>query len=342
MKTRPVTITDIAKVLNLAPSTVSRALHNSPSIGVKTKRAVVGLAKKLDYQPNLLAISLLTKKTKTIGLIVPEITSYFFATAINGIQDVLGPQGYRLLISQSNESFEEEKKILEALSHVRVDGILISPSITTSDYGHLERLKSAGMPLVIFDRDCQGFEGDKVLVDDYDGAFQAVEYLIKTGCKRIAHIVGPTGLSISKSRLNGYLDALKQNNIPINPDLIVTSKGFTSECGEEVVIKLLDLEVPPDAIFVINDQVAIGAMLVIRNKGFVIPDDISVIGFDDEPYCAYFNPSLSSVWQPIYGMGMLSAKILLNHCEEKPNLNLNRREIFKPELMLRDSTKKIG
>ncbi|UJH92996.1 substrate-binding domain-containing protein [Antarcticibacterium sp. 1MA-6-2] len=259
---------------------------------------------------------------------------------MNGVQDVLVPKGYRLLISQSNESPEEEQRLIEALSQVRVDGIIISPSITTSDYKHLQNLKSTGMPLIVFDRDCPDFEGDKVLVDDYDGAFQAVEYLIKTGCKRIAHIVGPTGVSISKSRLRGYLDALRQYNLPIIHDLIVTSKGFTSECGEEVVIRLLDLKDPPDAIFVVNDQVAIGAMLVIRNRGFVIPDDISVIGFDDEPYCAYSYPSLSSVWQPIYGMGMLSAKILLNHCEENLNLNLNRREIFKPELMLRDSTKK--
>lgn len=341
MRAKPITITDIAKILNLSPSTVSRALHNNPSIGFETKRAVLELAKNLNYQPNLLAISLLTNKTKAIGIVVPEITSYFFATAINGVQDVLGSKGYHLLISQSNESFEEEKKIIEAFSNVRVDGILISPSITTSNYVHLQRLKSIGMPLVIFDRDCFGFEADKVFVDDYNGAFQAVEYLIKTGCKRIAHITGPPDLSISKSRLNGYLDALTQNNIPFNPDLIVTSEGFTPEHGEEVVNQLLDLKLPPEAIFVINDQVAIGAMQVIRNRGFVIPDDISIIGFDDEPYSAYFNPSLSSVWQPIYDMGMLSAKILLHHCEGKSSLKQNRFEIFKPELMLRDSTKKL-
>lgn len=341
MKKSQATITDIAKALNVSASTVSRALHNSPSISEETKRQVVQLAQELNYQPNMLALNLLNKRSKTIGIIVPEITSYFFATAINGVQDMVSSAGYQLMISQTNESFEEEKNLIKALSLVRVDGFLVSPSVHTTDYSHFEKLKAAGVPLVIFDRDCAGFEADKVLVDDYDGAFQAVEYLIKTGCKRIAHIAGPNTLTTSRHRLNGYKDALIRNNMEVKEELIVSSEGFTSECGVDAVKSLLDLKELPDAVFAVNDAIAIGAMSVILERGLKIPQDISVVGFDDEPYSSYFNPSLTSVWQPVYELGMLSAKILLDYFEGKEDANNLRYEVLKPELVIRGSSLKI-
>jgi LacI family transcriptional regulator len=341
MKRTPATITDIAKALNISASTVSRALHNSPSISGETKKMVVELAKELNYQPNLVALSLLNKRSKTIGIIVPEITSYFFASAINGVQDMVAYEGYKLMISQSNESYEEELKLVNAMSLARVDGLMVSPSVNTSNFEHFEKLKASGTPLIIFDRDCYGFEADKVLVDDYDGAFQAVEYLIKTGCKRIAHLGGPSSLTTSKHRLNGYLDALKQNNIPIRNELIVRTDGFSSECGVEAVQNILNLIELPDAIFAVNDAVAIGAMSVIREAGLKIPEDISIVGFDDEPYSCYFNPSLTSVWQPVYDLGMLSAKILLDHFQNKSNNGEFRYEVLKPELVIRDSSLKL-
>ncbi|MCK5470807.1 MAG: LacI family DNA-binding transcriptional regulator, partial [Cyclobacteriaceae bacterium] len=207
MKKNPATLSDIAKQLNISISTVSRALHNHPAISQNTKKQIIILAEKLDYQPNMLALSLLNRKTNTIGIIVPEITSYFFSSVINGIQDLVNDTGYQLIISQTEESNEKEKEILEAMSRVRVDGFLVSPTSETHDAQHFNKLVDNGTPLVIFDRDCEGFNADKVFVDDYDGAFQAVEYLIKTGCRNIAHITGPANLSISTHRLNGYLDA---------------------------------------------------------------------------------------------------------------------------------------
>lgn len=341
MKKSPTTIMDIAKELQISASTVSRALHNSPSISEGTKKAVLDLAAKLNYQPNLLALSLLSKKTNTIGVIVPEITSYFFASVIEGVQDMVKSAGYKLIISQSNECYLEEKKLIEALALNRVDGFLISPSSNTYNYDHLERITQNDVPIVIFDRDCVDFNADKVLVDDYDGAFQAVEYLINTGCKRIAHIAGPSNLSTSKHRKKGYIDALIKHQIPLCENLIVESAGFTSECGVEAIKKLLEDKIQPDAIFAVNDAIAIGAMSIIRERGLHIPEDISIVGFDDEPYSCYFNPSLTTVWQPVYDLGMLSAKILLDNFSEKENKKEFRYELLKPELIIRGSSKPI-
>lgn len=336
-------ITDIAKELKVSPSTVSRALHDHPGISEETKRMVLEVAKRMDYEPNMLALSLLNRKTNVIGIIVPEITSHFFSMAISGVQDLVSSTGYNIMISQSNESFEKEIKSTNTLFLSRIDGFLISPSSKTCQFDHITRLKNNGIPLVIFDRDCEGFEADKVLVDDYDGAFQAVDYLVRTGCNRIAHISGPSNLSTSAHRLKGYLDALKKNNRAIDQELIVEVGGFSPDFGVEAGKKLLNLENPPDAIFAVNDGVAIGAMFVIKEAGYAIPEQISIVGFDDEPYSSYFIPALSSVWQPVYDMGMLSARILLNKMNQKvENQNETyRHEILKPELIIRQSSKAI-
>jgi LacI family transcriptional regulator len=341
MKKTPVTITDIARALSISASTVSRALHDHPSISEETKKCVRQLATELNYQPNLLALSLLNSKTHSIGIIVPEITGYFFATVINGVQDMVASLGYNLMISQSNESFDEEVKLMNALSNARADGFLISPSSQTTRPEHFNRLKDSGIPLVIFDRDLVGFEGDKVLVDDYDGACQAVEYLIKTGCKRIAHMSGPENLSITAHRKKGYLDSLRKHQIEIREELIVSTNGFSPEHGKDTIQRLLDLKELPDAIFAVNDGVAIGAMSVMKDAGINIPEDISIVGFDDELYSSYFTPSLSSVWQPVYDMGMLSAKILLDHFMSDSADRNYRHEVLKPELMIRNSSRPL-
>ncbi len=339
MKKSRTTITEIANELGVSPSTVSRALNNHPAISKKTKRAVVKLAKKLNYTPNLLALNLLKKKTNTIGVIVPEITSYFFSSVINGIQDLVNPLGINMIIGQSNESYEEEKNIVQTFASIRVDGFLISPSSETKTFDHLEMLVNNNIPLVIFDRDCEGIEIDKVFVDEYKGAFQAVEHLIQIGCKRIAHIAGQQTLSTARHRFRAYKDALKKYNFSIIKEYIVESSGFAPEHGIDPTKKLLALPNPPDAIFAINDGVAIGAMYVIKEAGIAIPDEISVIGFDDDPHSSYFKPSLSTVWQPTYEMGMLSARILMKRINNNNDLTKIRIESLFPELIIRGSSK---
>lgn len=341
MKKGRVTITDIARELNVAPSTVSRALNDHPALSKETKDAVRELAEKLDYQPNLMALNLLRRKSNTIGVIVPEITSHFFSAVITGIQDVVGNSDYNIMICLSNESYEEEITIVKKLSKIQIDGIMVSPSSETKDFDHFRRLQKNGIPVVVFDRDCPGLEADKVLVDDYSGAFQAVEYLIRTGCRNIAHLGGPLNLSTTGHRLKGYLDALEQNSMPIRPEYMVHVPGFSHKDGAKPAKKLLQLENRPDAIFAMNDSIAISAMHEAKKMGLGIPEDISIVGFDDEPHSSFFSPALSTVWQPVYNIGMLSARILLSHLKSSDVQLKFRKEVFRPELVIRASSKGI-
>ena len=341
MSKRRVTITDIAEKLNISASTVSRALHDHPAIKNETTKAVKKLAKKLKYYPNQQALSLLQRKTYNIGIIIPEITSHFFSSIITGIQDIIQDSDYNVVISQTDESYENEVAIAENFLRMGIDGLLVSPSSTTKKIGHLKKIKKRGIPIVVFDRDCPGLKVDKVLVDDYNGAFQAVEYLIQSGCKRIAHLGGPLNLSTSNHRLNGYLDALRDHDIPIRDEYIIHAEGFKHEDGIEPAKTFLNLNERPDAIFAINDCLAIAAMHEAKIVKLNIPTDISIMGFDDEPHSSYFTPGLSTIWQPVYSIGILSAKILLNHLDHPDSDITLRREIFKPELIIRSSSKKI-
>ncbi len=340
MKKHRVTIKDIANELNMAISTVSRALNDHPAISIQTKKKVQNLAKKLNYYPNLLALNLLQKKTNTIVVIVPEITSHFFSSVITGIQDILKGSGYSLIITQSNESYREEVAIVEHMIRIRVDGVLISPSSSTKKNDHFLKLKKNGIPFVLFDRDCPGVESDKVLVDDYEGAFQAVDYLINAGCKKIAHLAGPINLSTTSHRLEGYKDALKKYQIPVRDGYVKHVSGFTHEDGIKPSKALLKLKNPPDAIFAINDCIAISAIFVAKTMELRIPEDISIVGFDDEPHSRYFTPSLSTIWQPVYSIGMLAIRILLKRIETNEDSFTFRKEVFKPELVIRNSSKK--
>lgn len=339
MKKTRTTITDIANELGVSPSTVSRSLNGHPAISDKTKKAVLRLARKKNYQPNLLALNLLQKRTNTIGVIVPEITGYFFSSVINGIQDLVQTEGINIIIGQSNESYKEEKRIVQTFLSINVDGFLISPSLKTKKFDHLKSLVNNNIPLVIFDRDCEGLDNiDKVFVDEYSGALSAVEYLIKSGCKRIAHIAGKQTLSTARHRLQGYKDALEKNNVPFHDAYVVETSGFKPEHGIKATKKLLSLPEPPDAIFTINDGVAIGAMYIIKDLGIKIPEEISIIGFDDSPHSSYFKPSLSTVWQPTYEMGMLSARILLKRIKANNDISAVRIESLFPELVIRGSS----
>ena len=261
-----ITITDIANKLKVAPSTVSRALNNHTSISEKTKKDVIALAEKLNYQPNIMAINLLRRKSNTIGVIVPQITSHFYSAIITSIQDVLSNTAFNLMVCISNESFEEEVVLIQKLEKLQVDGVLVSTSSETKNFDHLKKLQKKGIPIVIFDRDCPGVKADKVLVDDYSGAFEAVEFLIQSGCKKIAHLGGPHNSSTSKHRLNGYLDALKKHKIPVKKEYIRHVSGFTSKSGIKASKDLLELKNPPDAIFAVNDNIAIAAINVAKKN----------------------------------------------------------------------------
>lgn len=339
MSKNRVTIKDLAEKLNVSTSTVSRALQDHPALRQETKERVKVLAKKWNYQPNTLALDLLRQSSKIIAVIVPEITSHFFSSTIMGIQDVMVSTEFNIMIFISNESYDEEARIIEKLSKIQLAGVLVAPSSETKNFDHFRRLKANGIPLVIFDRDCDGLEAHKVLVDDYKGAFDAVNYLIKTGCKRIAHITGFYHLSTNSNRLQGYIDALKKNSLPVIKEMIIQTQGFNHEDGIVPIETLLKSKNIPDAIFAVNDRLAVSAMRTAKKLNFKIPDDISIIGFDDEPHSSYFTPPLSTVWQPVYSVGMLSVRILLQEIKEESTEF--RNEIFKTELVIRGTSRKI-
>ena len=339
MGKKRVTIKDLAQELNVSTSTVSRALQDHPALKLETRERVKALAKKWNYQPNTLALDLLRQSSKIIAVIVPEITSHFFSSTIVGIQDVMVSTEFNIMVFISNESYEEEARIIEKLSKIQLAGVLVAPSSETKNFDHFRSLQGNGIPLVIFDRDCEGLEAHKVLVDDYRGAFEAVDYLIKTGCKRIAHITVFSHLSTNSNRLRGYIDALKKNGLPVKKEMIIQTEGFNHEDGIVPVETLLKSNNLPDAIFAVNDRLAVSAMRTAKKLDFKIPDDISIIGFDDEPHSSYFTPPLSSVWQPVYSMGMLSVRILLQEIKEESTQF--RNEIFKTELVIRGTSRKI-
>ncbi|MFZ6011402.1 MAG: LacI family DNA-binding transcriptional regulator [Bacteroidota bacterium] len=339
MRNPQATIRDLAIRLNISISTVSRALRNAPDVNPETKRAVLEMARKLNYEPNRVAQSLRIKKTNTLGIVVPEIVMHFFSSAISGIQEYASSHNYSIMICQSMESQQTEISNIHMLVANRVDGLLISLSSDTKDYDHLQQLIQKKIPIVLFDRVCDELDVSKVIVDDHDGAFRAVEYLIQTGCRRIAYIGGPTNLSITMQRQRGYADALAKSNIAMDNDLVVHCQDLHNGPAEAVK-QLLGLREKPDAIFCMNDPIAIQAMVVIKEKQLRIPDDISVVGFTNEPVSQFIEPSLTTVSQPAYEIGKTAAELFLQQ--------INAEGTFQPVtkglptmLVIRNSTRKI-
>jgi LacI family transcriptional regulator len=336
MTKKKVTIIDIARKLDLAKSTVSRALSDHPRISEATKKAVKNLAKKLNFEPNSLAISLFKKRSHTIGVIVPEIVNHFFASAIDGIEDVAYKAGYRVLICKSDESYVREVLNTSALISHRVDGLLISLSKDSRNADHLIAAHKKGTPIVMFDRVSEKLEVNKVVVNDAEGAFTAVEFLITSGYKNIAHLAGPRSLLISKSRKNGYLKALRKHNLPVKDDLII-EVDMNLKSGFAGAQKLLALASPPDAIFAANDQVAMGAMQAIKEKKLRIPQDIAIVGFSNEPFAAITEPSLTTIHQPAFEIGQTACSLLIKKLEAKNSVAKTEKIVLKTMLIKRNS-----
>lgn len=339
MKNTQATIRDLALKLNISISTVSRALRNAPDVNPETKKAVHALAKKLNYEPNRVAQSLRIKKTNTIGVVVPEIAMHFFSTAISAIQEYTAKHQYSIMICQSMEQVRMEKSNLQMLVSNRVDGLLISLSSQTKGTEHLLPLLAKEIPIVLFDRIDESLDVSKVVVDDEAGAFHAIEYVISTGCRRIAYIGGPKTLYVSTQRMNGYLRALRKHNIPVDEELILYCKDLHTDPAQ-ATHKLLDLPAKPDAIFCMNDPMAIVIMKTVKERGFSIPGEVSIIGFSDEPVSQYIQPSLTTVAQPAHMIGHEAARILMQQINSKEHF-MPVVKVLSTELILRDSTRKL-
>jgi LacI family transcriptional regulator len=337
MRSAQVTIKDIARKLGISPSTVSRALKGHPDISAETKKAVNELAEKLKYEPNAIALSLQRSRTNIIGLIIPEIVHYFFSQVISGIEDVANDAGYHVMICQSNESYIREVRNVQALLASRIDGLLVSVSKETHDFSHFKNLKKKNIPIVFFDRICQEIESDRVIVDDFNGAYKAVEHLINIGCKRIAHLSTNQNLLIGLNRYEGYLKALRDFELPIDERLIV--RCDTHKAARLVTKRLIYELHPPDGIFAVNAQTAIGAIQTIKENGLRIPEDIAVVGFSNDIYCTMSDPQLTSVDQFGYQMGQRAARMILDRILSKEDYAPST-EVVETQLVIRESTVK--
>jgi LacI family transcriptional regulator len=337
-KGHQVTMKEIARKLGVSVSTVSRALKDSPELHPDTKKKIVEAAKAMNYQYNLLAQSLRISRTKVLGVIVPELTSHFFSSNISGISDTAYRRGYNVMICQSNESYEQEKANLKTLVSSQVDGLLISLSRETKSYEHLQELYDREIPFIMFDRVTEEIPVSKVTVDDAHGAYLAVHHLLEQGCRKIAYFSGPEDLYISKKRKEGYLEALKEYGIPESEARIYVT-DLTPEGNRKISLQMIVDKDRPDAVFAMIDPLAIDLMMVLKEKGVKIPDEIALAGFTDNPTSAVVDPSLTTISQPGYEMGKIAANHLLDQLDEIVS-DEPQSFVLQTTLVARESSKK--
>lgn len=333
-----ITIKDLAKLLNVSIATVSRALNNDKNIKEDTKHRILQAAEQYGYRRNPIAINLKSGRSNTIGVIVPEINTPFFSKIIEGIQNVLYANGWKVIVAYSNENTDREKENLLLMEQFMVDGVIIGICHKDKNKDVFTNLMAKGIPLVFYDRIPSDIEVSKVIIDDYRKSFFLVEYLIRKGMKNIAHIKAPDYMQSSDVRYQGYKDALHKFRIPFRKELVILSKGMSFDDGVLAVKQLIDSKQQIEAIFAFTDTVAIGAMNYLMDNGIKVPDDIAVAGFSGTIFSEVIRPSLTTVEQPLLEMGESSARLLL----EKINNRSTECQtiVLDAEIKLRNSTEK--
>lgn len=338
-KKKKTTIKDIANALNISTAAVSKALHNDSRISEKTKKAVKQVAKNLNYQPNHLASALRSGKSNLVGVIVPRTNSNFFSSVIQNIEEVLNKKGYNIIITQSNESYKKECDSINTLLFTQVDGIIASMANETVELEYYEKVKSKGIPLILFDRGENDLNVDYIGIDDYKSSHIIVEHLVNQNCKRIAHIAGFKRTRIYNNRIRGYIDALKKHNLPLDDELLIES-SLTTEDGREKMQQLLNLKNRPDAVYVAGDYAALGALQVLNENNIKIPQEIALVGFGNEPFTDMVTPSITSINQHSEEIGKLAAETFLSYTKKKTFSQILNKQILDAELIVRDSSNK--
>ncbi|MGF1638072.1 MAG: LacI family DNA-binding transcriptional regulator [Cyclobacteriaceae bacterium] len=333
----PVTIKDIAKQLNISPSTVSRALRDLPDVKQETRDAVKMLASQLEYQPNTIAQGLVKRRSFNIGVVIPDFRIHFFASALSGIFKAANAAGYNVMVSQTNESYEAEIKSVQALVANRVDGLIFALSIETQKFDHINQVIRQNTPVIIFNRMSDEITASKVLIDDYEGGLKATYHLLECGCKRIAHLSGPANLEISRQRLKGFKDAMTDKGAEVHASLIENT-DFTIDSGYAAMKKIIDSGVVFDGVFAVNDPVAYGAIAAMKEANIKIPDQVSIVGFTNEPFARLIEPKLTTVAQPMLQIGEEATKLLISYIENGRPAQ-PETHVFGTELIIRDSTK---
>jgi LacI family transcriptional regulator len=333
MSRKNITIHDIAEMLGVSSSTVSRALNDNPRISLATREAVQKIAREHGYRPNNIATSLRKGRSMTIGVVIPRINRFFFSGVISGMEEILNGAGYNLMISQSLETQSKEIQGIKSFLDMRADAIFLSLAADCKNTTHIRELISKGMNIVMFDRVDEKLGVSTVKLDDYSGAKETVLHMIKQGYRKIFHVAGPANLSIYYDRLQGYLDALKEAGIAsafqmIIPDTLTREKSFT------IFSNILAGTSRPDAVFAASDFSALGALLAARDLKLSIPQDFGIAGFANEPFTEFVQPGLTTTDQNAEEMGRKVASLYLDNMDN-PDV---RHEIIKPKLMVRGST----
>ena len=337
---QPLTMKDIAAKLGVSVATVSRALKNSPNISKKRREMIQQFAREHDYYPNVIAEQLRHSRQKplrVIGVILPEIVHYYFASILSGIEEKAKERGYRIMVAQSKESYEREVEICESFKKNKVCGIIVSQAKDTEKYDHFIKLFENGIPLVFYDRICPAINASRVVVDDYQAAYKAVSYLIESGCKRIAFYVSNLNMEISKNRLNGYKDALYHHGLQPHDELI--RQCDTPEDAEKLTPELLKMKERPDGFFAINDETAIGIMYAAKHMGFKVPEDVSVCGFTDSDRAVSCDPMLTTVHQNGSEVGAQATEVLIDMVEGKLPMDRAEKRMVRTSLVVRGTTR---
>jgi LacI family transcriptional regulator len=334
---KEVTIYDLARKLDLSIATISRALKDDPVVSKKTKKRIADLAQELGYRSNHFARNLRTRRTMTIGVIIPRINSYFMSAVIAGMENIANHEGYNLIISQSSESVDKERANAATFFNNRVDGLLVSLAYDTTNLAHFEPFFSKKIPLIFFDRVAEHKDCTCILIDNQKAAYDATTHLISLGRRRIIHITAPSKRNVYTDRLKGYKEALADNHIPYRDDYVIAG-NLSQEAGADAATLIRSMSPLPDAVFAANDNCAVGCMVAIRQMGIQIPKDIAFVGFNNDPLTTVVEPNLTTVNYPGYEMGQLAARSLIDHLNGTSNIHSTNTILLRSELVIRDSS----
>lgn len=338
-----VTLKKIAEKLGVSVPTVSRALKDYPDISKETKAAVLKLVDELNYIPNSLALNLRKNKSNIIGVIIPEVVHFFFSSVVKGIMSYADDNGYSVLLTQSEEKIEQEKKRAKLLYTTHVDGLLVCLSDETRSFDHFNIFKEYNIPMVLYDKVSQDYEGSHVVVNDYEGAFQATEHLIHQGCGKILFLRGTNEPLNAAERYRGYIGALKAYDIDIDSERILSCHSIARNDAYDVVKRQITNGSKFDGIVCISDLLAVGALAACQDTGISVPDDVCIIGFSDSEMCQIVRPKLSSVYQPGFEIGRRATELLIKEIEDIENdRQCNYQKIvLDTNLKIRESSNKV-
>ncbi len=338
-KEKEVTIYDIASALNISIATVSRALKNDPVVSKRTKKKIFDLAAKMGYRTNHFARNLRNQTTNTIGIIVHELSSNFITSVLAGVEKVTTEAGYDLIIAHSSESFSKEIANAKNLFDKRVDGLIASLSFDTKNLDHYKPFKEKNVPVIFFDRVEQDGKNTVVVIDNDKCGYQATEHLIQQGCKRIVHITSSLKRNVYAQRFNGYKEALSENGIPYDENLLIVH-DLSESAAIESAMQMLKMNPLPDGVFITNDFVAAVVMRTLKENNIKIPEDMAIVGFNNDAICTLVEPALSTINYPGIDVGEVAARNLVNHLKGIGNIQNTNTIIIRSNLIIRNSSLK--